>query len=51
MFRLGALIGLRSAARCSWSVISRGSDRKYIKLICVKVEGFICKLRCGFVLQ
>ena len=25
--------------------------RKYIKLIRVKVEGCICKLICGFVLQ
>ena len=27
VFRSGALIGLRSAARSGWSVMSRGSDR------------------------
>ena len=27
MFRLGTLIGLRSAARAGWSVMSLGSDR------------------------
>ena len=27
VFRSGTLIGLRSAARSGWSVMSRGSDR------------------------
>ena len=35
----------------SYAISGVNRRRKYIKLIRVKVEGFRCKLKCGFVLQ